>query len=140
MSHLKPVSLGVDAIAGSRKNMKPSSNLELTGPMSLPELVSMVPISGLAFRQLKDWVLNDISQELIGSSVGVPRADAVPATSLGQGGLLGVETTLSKLFTNTGDSVFNPRTTKTARKSNPHLGASRERKPTTATSCISAQA
>jgi type VI secretion system protein ImpH len=102
-------SLGINAIAGARKFEAQLKFRIRMGPMNLDELMRMVP-TAKAFRQLKDWVLNYVNQEFYWDLQCVLKANAVPATSLGRGGLLGWTTWLkSKPFTtDTVDPIFNP--------------------------------
>ena len=102
-------SLGITAIAGSRK-YEPQLKFRIRmGPMELDDLHRLVP-SGKSFKQMRDWVFNYIDQELFWDVQCVLRAGAVPAISLGQAGLLGWTTWLkSRPFTaDTEDPIFGP--------------------------------
>ena len=102
-------SLGINAIAGSRK-FEPQLKFRIRmGPMELADLHRLVP-SGKSFRQIKDWVLNYLNQELFWDLKCVLRAGAVPTICLGQAGMLGWTTWLkSKPFTrDTEDPIFDP--------------------------------
>jgi type VI secretion system protein ImpH len=102
-------SLGINAIAGSRK-FEPQLKFQIRmGPMELSDLYRLVP-SGESFKQMKDWVLNYLNQELFWDLKCILRAAAVPAISLGQSGMLGWTTWLkSQPFKrDTVDPVFDP--------------------------------
>jgi type VI secretion system protein ImpH len=85
--------LGVNAIAGSRKYEAQLKFRIRMGPMELDALKRLVPVTE-SFRRLKDWTLNYINEELFWDLQCVLKAQAVPAISLGQEGMLGWTTWL----------------------------------------------
>jgi type VI secretion system protein ImpH len=102
-------SLGINAVAGSRK-FEPQLKFRIRmGPMRLEDLYRLVP-SGKSFRQIKDWVQNYLNQELFWDLQCVLEAQSVPAICLGQAGMLGWTTWLkSRPFKeDTRDPIFEP--------------------------------
>ena len=56
--------------------------------MGLKDLQRMLP-SGDSFRRLKCWVMNYVGEEFFWDTQLVLKAEEVPQTSLGLGGMLG---------------------------------------------------
>ncbi|HYZ72166.1 MAG TPA: type VI secretion system baseplate subunit TssG, partial [Chthoniobacterales bacterium] len=102
-------SLGVNAIAGSRKYEAQLRFRIRMGPMELDALKRMVPVTD-SFRRLIDWTLNYINEELFWDLQCVLKAPAVPSISLGQEGMLGWTTWLkSQPFSRDADDpIFEP--------------------------------
>jgi type VI secretion system protein ImpH len=101
--------LGVNAIAGSKKYEAQLKFRIRMGPMDLDALKRLVPVTD-NFKRLKDWILNYINEELFWDLQCVLQARAVPAISLGQEGLLGWTTWLkSEPFNRDADDpIFEP--------------------------------
>ena len=101
--------LGINAVVGERKYEGQLKFRIRMGPMEVEDLRRLLP-NGPSFRRLKDWVLNYIDDEFYWDVQCVLRANAVPATCLGQGALLGWITWLkSEPFKqDTIDPIFNP--------------------------------
>ena len=101
--------LGVNAIAGSRKYEAQLKFRIRMGPMELDALKRFVPVTD-NFKRLKDWTLNYINEELFWDLQCVLKAQAVPTISLGQEGMLGWTTWLkSHLFSRDADDpIFDP--------------------------------
>jgi type VI secretion system protein ImpH len=104
-------SLGVNAIAGSKKFEAQLKFRVRMGPMDLDALKRLVPVTD-SFKRLKDWILNYINEELFWDLQCVLKAQAVPAISLGQEGLLGWTSWLkSEPFNRDADDpIFEPQT------------------------------
>jgi type VI secretion system protein ImpH len=104
-------SLGVNAIAGSKKFEAQLKFRVRMGPMDLDALKRLVPVTD-TFKKLKDWILNYINEELFWDLQCVLKAKAVPTISLGQEGLLGWTTWLkSEPFNRDADDpIFEPQT------------------------------
>jgi type VI secretion system protein ImpH len=102
-------SLGINAIAGAQKYEAQLKFRIRMGPMELEDLKRLVPVSQ-SFKQLKDWVLNYIHEELLWDLQCVLKARAVPTICLGRDGLLGWTSWLkSKPFTKDADDpIFDP--------------------------------
>jgi type VI secretion system protein ImpH len=102
-------SLGINAIAGSRKYEAQLKFRIRMGPMDLEDLYSLLPIAD-NFKRLKDWVLNYINHELLWDLQCVLKAPAVPGICLGREGLLGWTTWLkSEPFSRDAeDPIFDP--------------------------------
>jgi type VI secretion system protein ImpH len=102
-------SLGVNALAGSRKYEAQLKFRIRMGPMELHDLQHLLPTAE-NFKRLKDWVLNYINQELFWDLQCVVNASAVPGVCLGQQGLLGWTAWLkSKPFSRDAeDPIFDP--------------------------------
>jgi len=81
-------SLGVTTIVGARVWDSQLKFRVRLGPMSLKDLQRLLP-SGDSFRRLKCWVMNYIGEEYFWDAQLVLKADEVPQTSLGMGGMLG---------------------------------------------------
>ena len=101
--------LGVNAIAGSRKYEAQLKFRIRMGPMELDALKRLVPVTD-NFKRLKDWTLNYINEELFWDLQCVLKAQAVPTISLGQEGMLGWTTWLkSQPFSRDADDpTFDP--------------------------------
>lgn len=102
-------SLGVNAVAGSRKFEAQLKFRIRLGPMDLADLQRLLP-NGKSFGRLKAWVLNYVDQEFLWDVQCSLRAAAVPSLQLGGGAQLGWTSWLkSRPFRNdTEDPVFNP--------------------------------
>lgn len=82
-------SLGVNAIAGTKKYETQLKFRIRMGPMKLSDLERILP-GGASFKRLKDWVMNYVGYELRWDVQCVVRADEVPAACLGRAGRLGL--------------------------------------------------
>ena len=106
-------SLGVTTIVGSRY-FEGQMNFRIRlGPMKLADYVRLLPRpapDGAGFRRLKSWVLNYCGEHFFWDAQLVLQAAEVPATCLGQSGMLGWTTWLkTQPFTrDAGDLVLNP--------------------------------
>ena len=102
-------SLGVNAVAGSRKFEAQLKFRIRLGPMGLADLQRLLP-GGKSFKRLKAWVLNYVDQEFLWDVQCSLRAAAVPTLQLGGGAQLGWTSWLkSEPFRqDTVDPIFNP--------------------------------
>ncbi len=103
--------LGVNALAGSRKFEAQLKFRIRLGPMALTDLQRLLP-TGDSFGRLKTWVLNYVDQEFLWDVQCVLRKEAVPPLQLGAGAQLGWTSWLkSRPFQNDADDpVFAPET------------------------------
>ncbi len=81
-------SLGVTTIVGARVWDSQLKFRVRLGPMRLADLQRLLP-SGDSFRRLKCWVKNYVGEEYFWDTQLVLKADEVPQTCLGMGGMLG---------------------------------------------------
>ena len=102
-------SIGVNAIAGTRKYETQLKFRVRLGPMKAKDLERMLP-GGDSFRRLKDWVLNYVGFEFRWDVQCVVEAQEVPEARLGQSGRLGFSCWIkSKAFTKDAeDPIFEP--------------------------------
>ena len=102
-------SIGVNAIAGTRKYETQLKFRIRMGPMKLRDLDRMLP-GGDSFKRLKAWVLNYVGYELRWDVQCVVEAAEVPAAILGQTGRLGLScwTKSQDMTKDAEDPIFDP--------------------------------
>jgi type VI secretion system protein ImpH len=102
-------SLGVNAIAGTRKYETQMKFRVRLGPMTAADLERMLP-GGPSFRRLKDWVLNYVGYEFRWDVQCVVLAKEVPTTALGVSGRLGLSCWLKsgEFKKDAEDPIFEP--------------------------------
>ena len=102
-------SLGVNAIAGTKKYETQLKFRIRMGPMKLRDLERILP-GGAAFKRLKDWVMNYIGYELRWDVQCVVEAAEVPSACLGRSGRLGLSCWTKSMAStkDADDPIFDP--------------------------------
>lgn len=102
-------SMGINAIAGTRKYETQLKFRIRMGPMKLRDLERLLP-GGDSFKRLKAWVLNYVGYDLKWDVQCVVLAAEIPAAQLGQMGRLGLScwTKSHALTKDAEDPIFDP--------------------------------
>ena len=102
-------SIGINAIAGTRKYETQLKFRIRMGPMKLRDLERLLP-GGDSFKRLKAWVLNYVGYELKWDVQCVVEAKEAPSACLGQSGRLGLScwTKSKELEKDAEDPIFDP--------------------------------